>query len=230
MELLREDLHRIVLHLPSDLIRQTKLEPTTIVAGGFIRDLISGEKIRDIDVFGAIKEKLSMVATNLKVGRNGRLHYTNNAITLLSPSRMPIQFITRWLYLSSADILASFDFTVCQVLVRWNNLDSKWIGECSETFYSDLASRRLRYTNPVREEEAGGSMLRVIKFVEKGYHISPESLGKVIGRLVSKVDFERLENGRTDVGSVITGLLREVDPLKIVDGVELRDDHAEVQM
>ncbi len=228
MELLREDLHRIVLHLPSDLIEQIKLEPSIVVAGGFIRDLIIGGRIRDIDVFGATKELLSMVATNLKTGRNGRLHYTDNAITLLSPPRMPIQFITRWLYISSAEILASFDFTVCQALVRWNPSDSKWVGECNERFYSDLASKRLRYTCPMREEEVGGSMLRVIKFVEKGYHISPESLGKVIGRLVSKIDFERLENGRTDVGSVITGLLREVDPLKIVDGVELRDDHAEV--
>jgi len=230
MELLREDLHRVVSHLPSDLIEQIKLESTTVVAGGFIRDLIAGDKIRDIDVFGATKELLSMVATNLTMGRNGRLHYTDNAITLLSPPRMPIQFITRWLYLSSTDILASFDFTVCQVLVKWDNLNSKWVGECGEAFYSDLASKRLRYTNPVREEEAGGSMLRVIKFVEKGYHISPESLGKVIGRLVSKIDFERLEIGRADIGSVITGLLREVDPLKIIDGVEMRDDHAEVQL
>lgn len=230
MELLREDLHRVVSHLPSDLIEQIKLTLSVVVAGGFIRDLIAGERIRNIDVFGVTKETLSMVATNLKTIRNGRLHFTDNAITLLSPPRMPIQFITRWLFMSSADILASFDFTICQALVRWDTLNNKWMGECGSMFYHDLASKRLRYTNPVREEEAGGSMLRVIKFVEKGYHISPESLGKVIGRLVGKVDFERLENGRTDIGSIITGLLREVDPLKIVDGVEMRDDHAEVQM
>ncbi len=230
MELLREDLHRVVSHLPSDLIEQIKLAPSVVVAGGFIRDLIAGGRIRDIDVFGVTKETLSMVAMNLKAGRNGRLHYTDNAITLLSPPRMPIQFITRWLFMSSAEVLASFDFTVCQVLVRWDNLNSKWIGECGSMFYHDLASKRLRYTNPVREEEVGGSMLRVIKFIEKGYHISPESLGRVIARLMGKVDLERLENGRTDIGSVITGLLREVDPLKIVDGMEMRDDRAEVQM
>src|SRR3546814_5607988 len=89
---------------------------------------------------------------------------------------------------------------------------------------SDVCSSDLLvYTSPVRDEEAGGSMLRVIKYVKRGYSIQVDSLGRVIDRIVSAVDEDRAR----DVGRsvVIAGLLREVDPALIVDGMEVTGDH-----
>lgn len=56
----------------------------------------------------------------------------------------------------------------------------------------------------------------------KGYTIQAWSLGMVIARLISKIEPERL--GKADTGQVIVGLLREVDPLRIVDGIEMHED------
>jgi hypothetical protein len=62
---------------------------------------------------------------------------------------------------------------------------------------------------------AGGSILRVLKFYQRGYRIPLDSLGAVIARLMKPVDFDKII-GRTDqedqLAKVLTGLLREVDP------------------
>ena len=70
-------------------------------------------------------------------------------------------------------------------------------------------------------------MLRVRKFLKRGYSIQAGSLAGVIARLVSSLDF-RGGYDEKDAAKVITGLLREVDPLRIVDGVELVDEHQAV--
>jgi hypothetical protein len=87
----------------------------------------------------------------------------------------------------------------------------------------------LVYLQPIRNEDAGGSMLRVLKFYQRGYRIPIDSLGQVISRLMTGVDISRIhtEQKKFDKDSeipglvfdeqqlskVVTGLLREVDPL-----------------
>src|SRR3546814_20310016 len=66
------------------------------LGGGFIRSVIAGEPVNDIDLFGDDAEWLRKVAEGLSAERTGsRIHKTGNAITLLTPERMTIQFITR---------------------------------------------------------------------------------------------------------------------------------------
>ena len=56
-------------------------------------------------------------------------------------------------------------------------------------------------------------MLRVLKYYQKGYRIPMDSLGKVIARLVSKVNFHAIDPGDNEwLAKVVTGLLIEVDP------------------
>ena len=76
-----------------------------------------------------------------------------------------------------------------------------------------MASKRLVYRSPARNEDAGGSMLRVLKYYQKGYRIPLDSLGAVIARLIHKLDNERVPlSDQKAVAHIITGLLREVDP------------------
>jgi hypothetical protein len=62
------------------------------------------------------------------------------------------------------------------------------------------------------------------KFLMKGYNIQAPSLASIITRLISGIesierwnDFKRTE--------IITGLLREVDPLIAIDGLDVVDEH-----
>ena len=109
--LTKNDLHFVASRLPKDIINLTK-EHGLIIAGGFIRETISGGKVSDIDIFGASPEKLKLAALTLAQERKGRMFETKNAITVLSPPRLPVQFISRWLFTEPAACVESFDFTV----------------------------------------------------------------------------------------------------------------------
>lgn len=230
MTLTANDLRYVVQRLPRD-IRDLLTENAgrLYIGGGFIRATIAGEEPSDIDLFGDDPAFLKTVADLLKTRRaiGTKLHTTNNAITLLTPDRLPVQFITRWTFKNGYDLVNSFDFTVCQAAI-WragNKVNSEWMSSTGDGFYVDLAGRRLVYTNPVREEEAGGSMLRVLKYVKRGYSIQVSSLGDVIARLADKVDAARVDGERLTTGKVISSMLREVDPLLVVDGFDIVDDH-----
>lgn len=239
------DEHLVVSRLPKDVRAIMRSDPRIMVGGGFIRATIAGEKPSDIDLFGPSKEVLKSAATAIALERKGRIHETDNAFTVLAPPRMPLQFISRWVYDDPERLIAEFDFTICQAVVVCTEAvrPALAIGEdparvrmvfrsvCSEGFYSDLAARRLVYTFPQREEDAGGSLLRVRKYLARGYNIQVGSLGGVISRLMSGVRFDS-DQVHTDErfrAKVITGLLREVDPMLVVDGVEIIDEHERVE-
>ena len=87
----------------------------------------------------------------------------------------------------------------------------KWCSACDPRFYADLAAKRLVYRSPERNEDAGGSMLRVLKFYQRGYRIPLDSLGAVIARLIQGVKDPILLN-EPKLARTLSGLLREVDP------------------
>lgn len=226
-ELTENDLRYVVQRLPRD-IRDILTENAgrLFLGGGFIRATVAGEEPSDIDLFGPDKTILDSIATLLASRRPGcRIHRSKNAITLITPDRMTVQFITRWTFEKAEDLVASFDFTVCQAAIHrtGKQTNSAWKSTIGDGFYVDLAGRRLVYTSPKREEEAGGSLLRVIKYVKRGYSIQVTSLGGVIARLADKLDGRAGTEGEKAL--VLSGLLREVDPLFVVDGIDVVDEH-----
>lgn len=218
------DLNFVVRRIPKD-IRDLLTSNRLFIAGGFIREVIAGNDPKDIDLFGSSKDFLGAVAQNLANGRAVKPHTTDNAITILCPPRLPVQFITRWCFSDPAPLVASFDFTVCQAAIWWDQAGQRWESMASESFYPDLAARRLVYTFPKREEEAGGSMLRARKFLQRGYSIQADSLAGVIARVAMKVRWEQIHSDEIEAAKVISGLLREVDPMLVVDGLEPTDEH-----
>jgi len=230
-ELTRNDVRYVVQRLPKD-IRDllTQHAGRLFVGGGFVRATIAGEEPSDIDLFGDDAGALRLIAEMFAKDRpDARVHKSDNAVTVITPNRLAVQFITRWTFARAVDLVSSFDFTVCQAAV-WRDgkqSKSKWCSSIGEGFYVDLAGRRLVYTNPVREEEAGGSMVRVLKYVKRGYSIQMTSLGQVIARLIAGIHPNRM--AAEDNGLVISGLLREVDPLLVIDGFDVVDDHEPIE-
>lgn len=235
------DLNFVVRRIPKDVRELLESTPRRLfLAGGFIRDTIAGLPVKDIDLLGDSKGLLHTAAHVLKTeraerGDHVRLHETDNAITLLAPPRAAVQFITRWTFDGAGTLLESLDFTVCQAAIwSWGG---QWQSLCSEGFYPDLAARRLVYTFPAREEEAGGSLMRVRKFLGRGWNIQADSLGGVVARVAQKIDWEKIESDgarmqqmgtrEERIAKVVAGLLREVDPLLVVDGLDPIEDPGE---
>ena len=254
--LTQSDLNFVLSRCPRDILKLLRANAGKIfLAGGFIRSTICGDKVSDIDLFGPTHDELLRIAKDLTLERKGRFFETKNAITVLSPPRFPVQFITRWCFIAPEKLIESFDFTVCQAVIWAERLpdaprlvDGKLVTEekhrfhsiTSDAFYPDLAARRLVYTHPQRDEEAGGSLMRVIKFVKKGYNVQAPTLAGVITRIALEVDMGAVSRRRhqggehsTDdekwVTTIMTGLLREVDPLVVIDGVDYLDEHEIMQ-
>lgn len=226
-----QDLQFVVRRLPKDVRNLMQTLPI-FVAGGFIRETIAGGEVKDIDLFGSSKDALLGFSEVLAGQRQVKAHRTDNAITVLCPPRLPVQFITRWVFDRPTPLVESFDFTVCQAVIWYDRSLCTWRSEIGEGFYPDLAARRLVYTFPVREEEAGGSMMRVRKFLGRGYNIQASSLAGVIARVALKVRMDELPKfDDTPAGKekamafAIAGLLHEVDPLLVVDGLEPINEH-----
>lgn len=210
MELYKEDLQWALRRLPralKEIMKESAWRGRVFVGGGFLRAVVAGESVSDVDVFvGSTKDAKDLASNvNLMLG-GGPLYETDNAITV--KSRPPIQIIHRWLFERPEDVSNSFDFTVCCAVISY---DGSWRSYCDDRFYADLAARRLVYRSPLRNEDAGGSIIRVLKYYQRGYRIPLDSLGAVIARLVSAVDFKRADS-EAMVARVVTGLLREVDP------------------
>lgn len=225
MELNIHDMQFAVRRLPTDIRSLLSDYPDKLfVAGGFLRAVVAGETPSDIDIFGISADVLNQAAKKLteRRGENTRLHKTKNALTVITSGRITVQFITRWVFPTPTDCASSFDFTVCQAAV-WRSGDGHYRSICHDQFYRDLAARRLTYTVPTRDEEVGGSLMRVLKYVRRGYNIQADSLAAVVARLAFKVD------GRADTEDrmhfVLRGLLKEVDPSIAVDGLDVHDDH-----
>jgi hypothetical protein len=217
-----DDLRYIVGMMPAILRSQIKAHKL-MLAGGAIRSLILREKVNDWDLFGASAEQLAAATESLEAtyAHRTRTIRSKNAYTITAAGRTPIQLITRWTYSAPEDLWRDFDFTIARAVI-WCE-DDKWKSATDPDYYADLAARRLRYRSPTRLEDAGGSMMRVLKFLRAGYIIAPEQLALVMARITGRIRWDHNMVTRDGGARVITALLREVDPLHIIDGLEVAD-------
>lgn len=154
---------------------------SAIIAGGALRDLFMGDKPKDIDLFvrsaGHAAEVVNhLVATTPDAG----VTRTHNAVTIHSPWRRKVQVITRWMYDTGYDVIESFDFTFCKAALRYD--DGGFTFSESSSFMEDARDRRLVYASPQRDEDAAGSLVRVNRFLSRGYTIDSENFVKVLAR------------------------------------------------
>ncbi len=218
------DLRWCLRRMPKAVQTALKNNPNnSCVAGGFIRSCVAQEEINDIDIFAANKDIGKSMALDLSTDDRGsrpprRIHESANALTVKDYIITP-QIITRWTFPDVLDVVKSFDFTIACSLIFWDG--EQWVGKCDPNFYADLAAKRLVYRCPSRNEDAGGSMLRVLKFYQRGYRIPLDSLGKVMARMAVTLDAKKLYNLEAEfstnregaIARVLTGLLVEVDPV-----------------
>lgn len=217
-----KDLFWILRRTPRCVINLMESHRLVFMAGGFIRACIANEEVQDLDLFAPDAERADLYARAV-AGGAGTIYKTQNAITIRRPDvPFPIQVVHRWTYVTAEELIESFDFTIAKAVV-WcttlrDNTNHKpgWTSIAHDNFYIDLAAKRLTYTSPKRNEDAGGSALRMLKFYQRGYRIPLDSMGAVLARLYGGVHLDQLPQDRPReeaLAMVITGLLHEVDPL-----------------
>jgi len=223
-ELSKRDVYWVLRRAPKCVVQLMESDKRAMLAGGFIRACVANEEPQDVDLFAPDADTAGLYA-RLLAGDKGTVWTSANAHTVRRPdAALPIQVIHRWAYSTAEELAESFDFTVAKSVV-WcgSGRDAathraEWMSTAHPDFYADLAARRLVYTSPKRNEDAGGSLLRVLKFYQRGYRIPLDSMGAVVARLVGSVkDIDLVElDGATyreaAVAEALTALLHEVDP------------------
>lgn len=210
----RQDMIWALRRIPKelkDLMEEPEWQGKIFVGGGFLRSIVADEPINDVDVFVGSKETAELLA--LKLAKEKRdVFTTDNAFTIRG-LKLPVQIIHRWVFDDCEGVADSFDFTVCCAAFCFSPVGKQWTSWCDDRFYIDLAAKRLVYRSPVRNEDSGGSMLRVLKYYQKGYRIPLNSLGAVVARLIKDIDTDKcpLDNEKA-TSHLITSMLVEVDP------------------
>ncbi len=167
-----------------------KYQGNVYVGGGYLRDSILGEKVKDIDLFSTygvqtqVREYLKSISDS---------YFTsNNATTFYIKGQPTFQLITKWTYQDAQDMIKDFDFTINQIGLYVK--DNKPIVVYLDEFLEDIASKTLTYTQPIREENCAGSLLRMVKFLGRGYTIDRKNLAALIGRAVSALPNVSMED------------------------------------
>ncbi len=173
------------------------------VAGGFVRSVIAGEPINDVDVFTNSIDTARSIASQL----GGPIFETPNAITCRVTEPV-IQIIYRWTFETLTECIESFDFTIARAGMAIQP-GRGWISVCDEDFYPDLAARRLRYRAPDRREDEAGSMLRMLKFYGRGYRAPLFDIAAVTARAMKGCSATNNESSHRDF---ILKRLRVIDP------------------
>ncbi len=228
-----EDLAWCVKRLPRKVEKVLRdFSCNVTIGGGYIRSCITGDTLKDIDLFVNSEKTAQLINDRLKK-EDQRTFKTKNAYTIFRGQKPPIQVIKRWLYNRPENVLDDLDFTICCASIWYEN--GKFRSAIHNSYYADLAAKRLRYTEPSRIEEAGGSLLRVLKYYNKGYRIMLTSFAKTIARCMMSVEdleFKRLSPTGSDnstwtkekqLAKIINGLLVEVDPNAIGEDDFVRD-------
>lgn len=229
-----EDLEWCVRRIPNELKQVMEILGARVaIGGGFIRSCITGDPINDIDLFVPDIDVEALIIERLTKGEGVpsgvRVYRTRNATTITG-YMYPIQIIHRWLYDKPEDVLIDFDFSITCAVLWFNKTPATttgcWAGLVHPMYYQDLAAKRLRYLAPNRDEDVGGSVLRVLKYYRKGYNITLDSFAGTIARLVSKLVVADLED-HEHTAHILTGLLVEVDPNAVLGSEIVRETQDE---
>lgn len=197
MPLDQQDVVRVLTTLPACITDE--LGEHVFLAGGYIRSVICHERPADIDLFTSAGAWGDSLRDTLVGNGYRQSSCTDNAFTLVKDGSVPVQIIRRWHEPACHNVVMKFDLTVAAAAL------TRDVGVCHSRFYQDIAAKRLTYTKPT-DAEPGGTILRLMKYARKGFHVPPETIAAVMDA------FSRKFPAATSY-DVIVRHLREVDPL-----------------
>lgn len=167
------DVSSLVQLLPPRVATALMETPGACVAGGFVRDGLTGYGAKDIDLF-CPRDAVHDLAERL----GGSYFAAVSKLAMTWPpfgvaDVRPVQLVTGSCADTPAKVLADFDFTVCQGALFFAD---GWLGVCSDRFYDDLREKRLTYTGQPGSDLIG----HMLRLVARGYVANRITVAKVL--------------------------------------------------
>jgi hypothetical protein len=143
-------------------IQKDGLDPKNYsIAGGAIRDYLSGGEIKDIDLFSSNKESEDKLIEWFKKQQNIKILNENDLLLNVTYKGRWFQVIKgKFFNMEGTDLIDSFDYTVCCAMLNFEEF------RYHDNFFQDVLSKHLRVnkiTFPL------SSLERMQKYIKKGY-------------------------------------------------------------
>lgn len=163
------------------------------IAGGAITSVFTGQPINDVDFYFKSKEDFIIAVGQAYDERFWCLAATDRAVTFANGDGI-IQLMHFDFFSNANDVFDAFDFTVCMGAY---DLDAKEF-VFQDNFFKHAAQRHLNFHSGTRYPY--GSLLRVLKYQDRGYRINRGDLLR-IGLSLQKVEI----NSWDDLANAIGG-------------------------
>ena len=187
-------------------------DPPFWVAGGAPLSFFRGTPINDLDMYFSSEIALKLVADRLKGCFGYYVTYQDNfhCIMTSQTAELNVDLIKRP-FDSAEDVLAAFDFTVCQCAIGKNEITY------SDSYFEHIATRSLYFTDYALNRPAY-TLRRLMKYAHKGFKISDKELARLLEPL-TKLDLEdpnenfslrsKWNNGDSDIEYIQLGQINE---------------------
>lgn len=187
--LLVEDVIRVLKAIPKELICLLENWDTKLaITGGFIRDIVRGDKPSDIDI-AAVDETAAREAAAVLCKEVGGKTTFAKAHTVTG-YRYPIQIFKAFDSTTPQTSYTKHDFT-CNGAAVWHGDKALgfngWMSAHCGFFYPDVAAKRIRILDT--QQNYGNCVYRMMKMVHKGYHIEPREHAALLINLLEDVKF-----------------------------------------
>ena len=179
-----------------------------IIAGGSITALFTGQKIRDWDIY--FRNEKDCEQAKAWFGLNGQLaNQTDTSMSYhLGKQEKPYQLIVMPdLFGDPKTIFNYYDFTVCMAAYQFNanGEDNGFI--FGDDFFKHIGQRRLVFNTGTMFPIC--SMLRVMKYIKKGFYITGMELLK-IGLSIHSLKMETYADLRQQLQGIDTAFLEDL--------------------
>ena len=179
-----------------------------IIAGGAITALFTGQKIRDWDIYFRNEDDCQQAVTWF--GINGALsNETDTSKSYrLGKQEKPYQLIVMpSLFGDPKTIFSYYDFTVCMAAYQFSKDGQDEGFVFGEDFFKHIGQRRLVFHTGTKFPIC--SMLRVMKYIKKGFFIGGMELLKM-GLAIHSLKLETYADLRSQLQGIDTAFLSDL--------------------
>lgn len=169
------DVLRVLASVPDPIRRLLIDNPSRVLAGGFIRDVLLGEEPKDLDVFCATRDDSFWCAAS--VGKHVKGSTFSRTVMDFDT---PVQFVFYREFLDAEDLVSQFDFRACATGIYWCPNRREFVGVCVSGFYEDLAAKRLTFLHQPKDEGSLVPLKRALHLAAKGWKLPDESVAGIL--------------------------------------------------
>lgn len=173
------------------------------IAGGACRSWVIGQKPNDYDLYFTDATTRQFFSENLVSDMTQRQNRVFRFESYQADQRFARKWdFVNWIYPSNADILRTFDLTICMCAISYHEVTYH------DDFFRDLASKSINFYNLQTPLNA---LLRLQKYIQRGYEADPsqlELLAEAIQAENNKLEFPK-DMWKDENGRWIANYLRE---------------------